>query len=156
MFYLIKTNPIFKKILLFILAVCAASCGKVLADRASNLWGPKTKNTEAALQAVIDMREKLPIKLDEVTTLIGIDLNQKGRHLIYSVKISNINKKELYYLSENDISSIKETLLNNLCDSNKKNFQLGHEKIEFIYIGKDGIEMFRIFLSPEICQGYKQ
>ena len=152
MFYLISSNPILKKVLLFILAVCACSCAKVLADRASELWGPKAKYTEASLQAVMDMKKKLPIPIDDVTSIIDIDFDEKEKKLIYSIKIKNINKNEIETLYDTHL--LKENLQENLCDSNKQNFQNGYKKIKFIYIGNDDIEMFRIFLIPEVCQKY--
>ena len=142
-----------KKVFLFIIAVCAASCAKVLADRASELWGPHiVTRAEIAEKGVLDMQKHLPIKLDEVTTLVGIGLNQNKDTLIYSVKIEDINKKELY--TSYDIASLKDQLSGNLCDSNQKNFQFGYIKVEYIYLGSDDGEMFRILLTPEMCQKY--
>lgn len=151
----IKTSPILKNIFLFIIIVSAASCAKVLADRASELWGPhEATHTEIAEQTVLAMQKRLPIKLDEVTTLFGIGLNQSKDTLIYSIRIENISKKDIY--TSYDISSIKDQLSGNLCASNKKNFKNGYKKIEFIYFGNNDSEMFRILLTPEMCQKYNR
>lgn len=150
----IKASPTLKKVFLFIFAVCAASCGKVLADRAAELWGPHRVLTQAENmeQTVLSMQKELPIKVDEVTTLFAIGLNQNKDTLIYSIRIENINRKELY--TSYDFASIKDQLSGNLCDSNQKNFQLGLKKIEFIFFGNDNSEMFRILLTPEMCRKY--
>lgn len=151
----IKTSQIVKKIFLFLIAVCAASCVKVLADRAIAHWGPqRVSRADLVEQAILDMQKKLPIKLDDVTTLIGIGADQNTDKLLYSIQIENLNRKELY--TSYDISSIKDQLSVNLCDSNKENFQNGFNNIEFTYFGNDDSEMFRIFLTPEICQKYNR
>lgn len=103
-------------------------------------------------QTVLSMQKELPIKVDEVTTLFAIGLNQNKDTLIYSIRIENINRKELY--TSYDFASIKDQLSGNLCDSNQKNFQLGLKKIEFIFFGNDNSEMFRILLTPEMCRKY--
>lgn len=149
----IKTSPIVKKIFLFIVAVCAASCGKVLADRAAEFWRPhRVSRAELVERTILDMQKKLPIKLDDVTMLIGIGVDQNTDKLLYSIQIENLNRKELY--TSYDISSIKDQLSVNLCNSNKENFQNGFNNIEFTYFGNDDREMFRIFLTPEICRKY--
>lgn len=89
-----------------------------------------------------------------MTSIIDIDYDEKEKNIIYSIRIKNINKNKIE--TSYDMHLLKDSLQENLCNSNKQNFQNGYKKINFIYIGNDDIEMFRIFLTPQICEKYER
>ena len=142
---------IFKLFTFLLVSVLVFGCEKT---KENNVDNANDESLVAVQNAMIEpIKKALPIVIDELTTLIGIDKDKDRNIVNYQYEVKNTSKHTL--LLPSTLDTIRQTLFKAYCENNEEMQQLktafpdGANYHYFI----DNKEIIVVELTPADCHG---